>query len=234
MKKTHGESKTRLYRIWKDMRRRCRNANRTDYCLYGGRGITVCEEWQNYETFRDWAKENGYSDSLSIDRIDFNGNYEPSNCRWVTLNAQSSNTRQNVFVEINGEVKTLSEWANYAGLPASTVFTRYRDGVRGVDLIGEKKITMTGKHHTEETKRRIRESLKGEKSPSYGKHPSKETRLKMSLAKRGCTPHNKRQFAEKERQQIKEMALSGYSIYGISKKLGIDRRAIKQILEDKR
>jgi hypothetical protein len=202
--------------------------------LYGGRGIKVCEAWQKYETFRDWARANGYKDNLTIDRIDFNGNYEPNNCRWITIEEQNTNTRQNVFVEIKGEVKTLTEWGRAYGLPSSTIFTRYRDGLRGQDLIAPKKVSFTGHRHTEETKARIRAKVKGEKSPSYGKHPSKETRLKMSIAKRGCMPHNKRHFTEEETQKIKEMALNGLSIYRIHKELGTDRRAIKRVLNDER
>lgn len=91
----HGESRTRLYGIWLHMNDRCRNKNNTAYSHYGGRGISVCEEWSNsYETFRDWALANGYDDSLSIDRIDPNGNYTPGNCRWATKSQQSSNRRR--------------------------------------------------------------------------------------------------------------------------------------------
>lgn len=92
---THGGSKTRLFRIWQVMRNRCFCHNTTQYQDYGGRGITVCDEWKtSFEAFRDWALANGCSDELSIDRIDVDGNYEPDNCRWVDRSVQSSNTRR--------------------------------------------------------------------------------------------------------------------------------------------
>lgn len=93
---THGLSDTRMYRIWKDMRRRCNNPNRNNYKDYGGRGISVCEEWdKSFMEFYNWAMSNGYDDDLSIDRIDNNGNYEPNNCRWILSNMQHRNTRKN-------------------------------------------------------------------------------------------------------------------------------------------
>jgi hypothetical protein len=95
MKTFHGKSNTRLHNIWKHMRGRCNNPNNTSYSNYGGRGISVCQEWNDsFNNFYDWATNNGYSDDLSIDRIDVNGNYEPSNCRWATNSTQSANTRQ--------------------------------------------------------------------------------------------------------------------------------------------
>lgn len=97
--RTHGKSKERLYKVWKGMRRRCYGVNEPAYANYGGRGISICDEWRNdYTKFREWALENGYDPDAqygkcTIDRIDVNGNYEPSNCRFITLGEQARNTR---------------------------------------------------------------------------------------------------------------------------------------------
>lgn len=108
---THGESKTRLYHIWAGIHKRCEDKNATNYYLYGARGITVCDAWHNYEPFRDWAIEHGYTDEFSIDRIDVNSGYSPDNCRWVDRTTQCNNRRSNVFLEYNGETHTIAEWA---------------------------------------------------------------------------------------------------------------------------
>jgi hypothetical protein len=92
------------------MRRRCRNASHQEYHNYGGRGITVCEEWSDFTTFRDWARANGYRDDLTIDRIDNDGPYSPENCRWATHIQQVRNTRRNRWVTAWGETKCLAEW----------------------------------------------------------------------------------------------------------------------------
>lgn len=96
-KQTHGESGTRLFKIWGGMLNRCSNARNRNWPNYGGRGISVCASWAaSYESFRDWSLANGYADNLSIDRINNDGNYEPINCRWTTINVQATNKRNNV------------------------------------------------------------------------------------------------------------------------------------------
>ena len=108
----HGGFGTRLYEIWRQMHRRCYGVGTKAYPDYGGRGITVCDEWREFEPFRAWALKHGYADDLTIDRIDVNGDYCPDNCRWATAKEQANNKRNNHLIEYNGETHTISEWAD--------------------------------------------------------------------------------------------------------------------------
>ena len=108
----------RLYGIWKGIKTRCFNQNSNEYCDYGGRGITMCKEWRNdFQAFYYWAISNGYEDRLTIDRIDTNGNYEPSNCRWATAKEQANNTRKNLLFQINNEVLTMANISEKYKIP---------------------------------------------------------------------------------------------------------------------
>lgn len=128
---THGKCRTRIYRIWSGMKDRCYNQNYFQYYLYGGKGIKVCNEWLDKKTgfvnFYEWAINNGYKDNLSIDRIDGNKNYEPSNCRWVTQKEQCRNICTNINITYNGETHCLTEWAEILNIKFGTLYWRYKN-----------------------------------------------------------------------------------------------------------
>ena len=120
-------SQTRIYRIWQLMRNRCENKHDARYDRYGGRGIVVCEEWKNdFVNFYNWSMENGYSEDLTIDRIDNDGNYCPKNCRWATQEQQARNRSSNIKITIGNATKTLTEWCEIFELNYTAVRDRYR------------------------------------------------------------------------------------------------------------
>ena len=127
---THRRSRTRLYNIWCAMKRRCYNPNDVRYDSYGGRGITVCDEWKNsYENFQNWAIENGYDENAprgkyTIERKDVDGNYCPDNCKWATIKEQANNTRFNHIITIDGISKTIAQWAEHTGLSQGCIESR--------------------------------------------------------------------------------------------------------------
>ena len=132
---THGLSKkSALYFVWKELRHRCSNKNHKSYANYGGRGIRVCKEWENFKVFYDWAIENGYKEEtlengknkLTIDRIDVNGNYEPTNCRFITNKEQARNKRNNVKVIYNGEEELLFDLCERFNIDYSLVYNRVK------------------------------------------------------------------------------------------------------------
>lgn len=122
----HGKVGHRVYEVWNSMRDRCLNANHPSFACYGGRGINVCERWHKIENFV--ADMGDPPDGMSLDRIDNDGNYEPSNCRWATRKQQSRNTRQNVVLVHRGQTLCVTEWAEIIGVPRETIYTRLRRG----------------------------------------------------------------------------------------------------------
>lgn len=141
----HGMSRSRIYRIWTGMKQRCLNQNSESYADYGGRGITVCNEWANdFQVFYDWAVLNGYSDKLSIDRINPNGNYEPSNCRWATMREQERNKRTNRMVLDNGAEIVLKDYCEKYGLPYRMILKRLLRGWELSDAIMIPSLRATG------------------------------------------------------------------------------------------
>jgi len=126
-KLTHGYTGTKVYNTWTTMKQRCNNPNNSKYYAYGGRGITLCERWSNFENFLNDMGEPP-TEKHSIDRIDNDGNYEPSNCRWAEIHIQANNTRNNLFIEYQGKVKTLSQWCLEKNIVYSKALHRYNKG----------------------------------------------------------------------------------------------------------
>ena len=125
----HGYSNNRLHKTWRGILYRCYNKDDPSYNYYGGRAITICDEWlHDFKVFYNWAINNGYKESLTIDRIDVNGNYEPSNCRWVDMKIQSRNKRNNINYTIDGETHCIIDWCKILNLNYHTVYTRIHRG----------------------------------------------------------------------------------------------------------
>lgn len=128
----HGFSNTRIERIYYGIKSRCHNPNQKSYKRYGARGIKMCDEWFNSaKSFYAWAMDNGYRDDLSIERIDVNGNYEPSNCKWATRNEQARNKSNNIMITINNKTRCLKDWSKEINVPYSTLTKTIRE--KGAD-----------------------------------------------------------------------------------------------------
>lgn len=149
----HGKRNTRLYVVWISMKQRCLNPKNKDYCKYGKRGIKVCDEWINdFMSFYNWAMENGYDENapkgkFTVDRIDNNGNYGPSNCRLTTIKGQSNNRRNNRIINYNGENVTLTMLAEKYNINPSTFNDRLE---RGWTI--EQALTISTKGHNRKVK----------------------------------------------------------------------------------
>ena len=121
-------SEEKLYSVWSAMRQRCGNPHDKAYKNYGGRGIRVCNEWSNYQVFREWALNNGYKHGLWLDRIDNNSDYSPNNCRWATTKEQARNKRISVMLTIGGTTKNIADWADCSGVGVATIRRRIELG----------------------------------------------------------------------------------------------------------
>ena len=135
--KKHYKTNTRLYTIWRGIKKRCLNKNLKGFYRYGGRGISVCKEWEkDFISFYNWAIQNGYKDNLTIDRINNDGNYEPNNCRWVTMEEQSQNTCKVINLTYNFHTYSISKWARLLGISRHTLYARYKRGLNVEEILG--------------------------------------------------------------------------------------------------
>ena len=135
---THGDTvggENRLHMTWQGMKQRTTNPNNTSFNRYGGRGITVCDDWLDYEKFKSWALSHGYNDALTIERIDVNDMYCPENCIWIPAKQQATNRRSTVWIEWNGEIKNIKQWSDALGINYGTLHSRYyRSDMRPPEL----------------------------------------------------------------------------------------------------
>lgn len=144
----HGLCHTRLYHIWNSMKQRCSNPKNISFRYYGGKGISVCKEWQeDFSAFRHWALSNGYADNLSIDRRDSNGNYCPENCTWATSKEQQNNTSYNRLYSYNGETHNVMQWSEITGISPNMLYKRLLRGWSIEKALTTKTLRKWGKNY---------------------------------------------------------------------------------------
>jgi len=146
MRRIDGRSYDGLYHLYYNVRSRCENPNSSYYEYYGGRGIKVCDEWKTWEAFKEWALSHGYKKGLTIDRIDVNGDYEPSNCRWITHAEQMRNTRKTRYLTYKGITKPMKTWCEELGVSFNTASARFTRGWKDSEeiLFGRKRGIVNG------------------------------------------------------------------------------------------
>lgn len=132
---THGESRTRLYTIWGNIINRTTNESNKSYKEYGGRGITVCDEWKDFMKFKKWALENGYKEKLTIDRKDNDKGYSPDNCRWADWDTQNNNKQQSWKIEYRGKEQTVEQWAKEYNIRRETLVNRLKKGMNPMEAL---------------------------------------------------------------------------------------------------
>lgn len=126
--KDSSGKKSRLYHIWEDMKNRCLNTKNKRYHNYGGKGVIIFPSWMEYLPFHNWAINNGYESHLTIDRVDVDGNYEPSNCRWATQKTQANNRSNNIVIEFKGQKLTRQQWSDKLGFKKHVLKNRIKRG----------------------------------------------------------------------------------------------------------
>lgn len=124
----HGGSGTPLYNVWKSMRQRCNNSKSHAYRWYGMDGVKICEEWDNFANFREWALKNGYKSGLTIDRVNSHGPYSPENCRWVTIQEQQKNKRNVLKFLYLGDLYTVDTFCDKFGISKAMFYDRKHKG----------------------------------------------------------------------------------------------------------
>lgn len=124
----HGGKGTKLYEVWCSMRRRCNSPKDKRYKIYGGKGVFVCKDWEDFKNFKEWSIANGYKEGLTIDRIDNNGPYSPNNCRWTTHKVQNNNQSTTTILRIGDVEKPLHEWSDFVGIKPETLRRRIYAG----------------------------------------------------------------------------------------------------------
>lgn len=134
-----NDKRHKLYNIHQAMKQRCLNPNQKFYYRYGGREIKICKEWLEYKKFKKWSLENGYKENCDLDRIDNNGHYEPSNCRWVKHKDNCNNKENTIKVEIDNIIYTITDLAKKYNLPRNLISNRYTRGKRGIELVEPRK-----------------------------------------------------------------------------------------------
>ena len=127
------------YNSWRSMMDRCYRPKNSSYNRYGKRGIKVCDEWHDIQNFEKWVQENPYFEGATIERIDVNGDYEPTNCKWATMKEQCNNRSNTLYIEYRGKVHTITEWSEISGINRSTLNNRYCRGDRGDRLFRERR-----------------------------------------------------------------------------------------------
>lgn len=130
-----NEHRSKLYCVWVAMRQRCDNPNNRDYKYYGAKGVKVCEEWYDYLSFKDWATKSGYSDGLTIDRVNTYGDYSPDNCRWITIVEQQQNKSNSRLITYKGETHNLTEWSKITGISREALKHRLNCGTWSIEEI---------------------------------------------------------------------------------------------------